>query len=193
MSTRHVVVPLAPGFEEIEAVTIADTLRRAGVEVTLAGLEPGPVTGSHGITVQPDATLDTVRAEELDMAVLPGGMPGAANLRDHRGVQELLRAMAAAGRWCAAICAGPIALGAAGVCAGRSVTSFPGFADQIPAGSYLEDRVVVDGPVITSRGPGTALEFALVLVEKLEGSQAAADLQQRMLVERSGSVREIPA
>ncbi|SFD31620.1 4-methyl-5(b-hydroxyethyl)-thiazole monophosphate biosynthesis [Thiohalospira halophila DSM 15071] len=175
-----VLVPLAEGFEELEAITIVDILRRGQVEVTTAGVEPGPVTASRGSIIIPDAELDEVLESTFDLIALPGGLPGADHLRDDDRVQRLLRDQAAAGRPVAAICAGPKALAAAGLLAGRRVTSFPGALDGVdqPGLEYVEYPVVADGPVtgvdgtgpvITSRGPGTAMDFALTLLELLEG------------------------
>ena len=175
-------VLLAPGFEEIEAVTIIDVLRRADIDTCIVGVEERSVQGSHGIRLQADATLDEVATEPWDLVVLPGGMPGASNLRDSASVQQLLRAQHASGRRLAAICAAPIALSAAGVLGGRRATSYPAFAEQIRCGEYREEAVVVDGPVITSRGPATALAFALRLVRELCGPEREAALGQALLV-----------
>lgn len=165
-----VLVPLAAGCEEIEAVTVIDLLRRAGIDVMTAGLVPGPVHASRGVVLVPDAWLDDVLDKPFDMVVLPGGMPGSAHLRDDARVMALLRSMATQGRWTAAICAAPMALLAAGVLEGKRVTSFPGVLDQLPGTHYYcTDPVVVDGRVVTSRGPGTAMDFALTLVELLAG------------------------
>lgn len=185
MSKKRVLVPLARDFEEIEAVTIVDVLRRAGVEVVTAGLEPGPARGAHGISLQTDAHLDDLAGAEFDMIALPGGMPGADHLKNDARIQELLRSMSTQERWTAAICAAPIAFGPAGIAKGRSVTCYPGFGDQVTGASCREERVVVDGKLITSRGPGTALEFALTLVERLLGPEPAAELEKAMLVRRS--------
>jgi 4-methyl-5(b-hydroxyethyl)-thiazole monophosphate biosynthesis len=175
------LVILAPGFEEIEAVTVIDVLRRAGVTMTVAGLEAaGSVKGSHDISVVAEHALDQIEIADHDALILPGGMPGAARLRDDARVKKLVRAFAQAGKLCAAICAGPIAFEAAGVLAGRHATSYPGF--ELPSADYLQERVVADGNIVTSRGPGTALEFALLLVERLATPDAAAELRQRMLV-----------
>ncbi|MCI0634823.1 MAG: DJ-1/PfpI family protein, partial [Actinobacteria bacterium] len=124
-NTGVVLVPLAEGFEEIEAVVIIDVLRRAGVEVCVAGLAPGPVTGAHGITLATDRALSDVDAAALAMIVLPGGMPGTTNLRKDARILDLVRALESSGRRVAAICAAPTVLAAAGVLAGRSATSHP--------------------------------------------------------------------
>ncbi|CAG1771166.1 protein deglycase [uncultured bacterium] len=165
-----VLVPLATGCEEIEAVTVVDLLRRAGIKVVTAGLTPGPVHASRGVVLVPDALLDDVLGQPFDMVVLPGGMPGSAHLRDDPRVMALLRSMSVDGRWMAAICAAPMALLAAGVLAGKRATSFPGVLDQLPGTHEVSaEPVVVDGRVVTSRGPGTAMDFALTLVELLAG------------------------
>jgi len=167
----RVLVPLAPGCEELEAVTIIDLLRRAGVEVVAAGLDPGPIKASRGVVLLPDTTLDEALRHDYDMIVLPGGGPGADRLDHDPRIESLLKNMAAAGKYTAAICAAPKVLGRIGLLAGRRATSYPGFVDkmQLPGVTYLSDAVVQDGKVITSRGPGTAMDFALHLVEVLAG------------------------
>lgn len=166
-----VLVPLAPGFEDLEATSIVDILRRADIEVITASLAPGLVQGARGMRVQPDAALDDVLAREFDMVALPGGMPGAEHLKNDARIQALLKRMAAAGRYTTAICAAPMALAQAGLLDNRRATSYPGFVDRLkpPGSTYLEEPVVVDGKVVTSRGPGTAMDFALTLVELLAG------------------------
>jgi protein deglycase len=165
-----VLVPLAPGCEELEAVTVVDILRRAGVEVITAGLLPGPVRASRGVVLVPDRPLDDVLDQEFDMIVLPGGMPGSAHLKNDDRILALLQRMAAADRYTAAICAAPMVLHAAGLLAGRRVTGFPGVLEELPGSHrYSDDAVVVDGRIVTSRGPGTAMDFALTLVELLAG------------------------
>lgn len=168
-----VLVPLAAGFEDLEATTIVDILRRAGIEVVTAGLEPGLVQGSRGMRVQPDATLDEVLEREFDMIALPGGMPGSEHLKNDARIQALLKRLSAAGGYTAAICAAPMALAAAGLLDGRRLTGYPGLVDKLepPGATYLADPVVVDGKLVTSRGPGTAMDFALSLVELLAGRQ----------------------
>lgn len=180
----RVCVLFADGFEEIEAVTIVDVLRRADIEVTTVAVTTGPVPGSHGMRIETDTALDGALDETWDMVILPGGMPGSSNLRDDPRVRELLRRQNEDGRQIAAICAAPIALGAAGLLRGRRATSYPAFADQLEGAEYVEDRVVRDGNIVTSRGPGTALEFALQLVHDLASPEAAARLREGMLVQR---------
>jgi 4-methyl-5(b-hydroxyethyl)-thiazole monophosphate biosynthesis len=167
----RVLVPLAEGCEELEAVTVIDLLRRAGIEVVTAGLQPGIVRASRGTQLVPDATLDAVLRDEFDMIVLPGGMPGAQHLRDDPRIIAMLRNMAQQGKYTAAICAAPMVLAEAGLLAGKRATSYPGFLDQmqVPGMAYLKDSVVADGKILTSRGPGTAMDFALALIEVLTG------------------------
>lgn len=164
-----VLVPLADGCEELEAVTIIDLLRRAGIAVTTAGLKPGIVKASRGVQLVPDVTLDVALQDRYDMVVLPGGMPGATHLKDDPRVIRLLQQMAADGRYTAAICAAPMVLAEAGVLAGKRATSYPGFLDGLPGVMVRAEAVVKDGTVVTSRGPGTAMDFALALIEALAG------------------------
>ena len=166
-----VLVPLADGCEEIEAVTIIDLLRRAGIEVVSAGLKPGIVKASRGVQLVPDVTLEVaLQDDDYDMVVLPGGMPGAAHLKEDARILELLKKMAADGKYIAAICAAPMVLAEAGVLDGKQATSYPGFLDARPGVSVSAAAVVEDGKVLTSRGPGTAMDFALALVERLAGA-----------------------
>jgi 4-methyl-5(b-hydroxyethyl)-thiazole monophosphate biosynthesis len=180
----RVLVLLAAGFEEIEAVTVVDLLRRAGIEVRTAALGPREVTGSHGITVTADLALDSVDPDDFEMIVLPGGLPGADHLKADARVIAMLRRFAAAGRYTAAICAAPGVLAHAGLLEGRAATSYPGFlrADSAPGLKLSQDPVVIDGHVVTSRGPGTAMEFGLALVGLLEGSQAARRVRDALLL-----------
>jgi 4-methyl-5(b-hydroxyethyl)-thiazole monophosphate biosynthesis len=182
MKDEAVLVPLMEGFEEIEAVTIIDVLRRANLEVIVAGKRRGPVQGSHGIEVMATHALGEVRSGNLVAVVLPGGMPGAKNLAADPATQALIKQVAADGKLVAAICAAPMALASAGVHTGHKVTSYPGFEKYLDGATYVQDRVVVDGMVVTSRGPGTALEFAIALAGLLSGKEIAEDLRRKMLV-----------
>ncbi|WP_394405131.1 DJ-1 family glyoxalase III [Streptococcus sp. 20-1249] len=170
-----VAVILAPGFEEIEALTPVDVLRRATIDCQMIGLVDRSVTGSHGITVEADKVF-TGDLSEYDMIVLPGGMPGSTNLRDHDVLISQLQAAVAAEKFVAAICAAPIVLDRAGLLENRSYTCFPGQEETIQSGKHQTDLVVVDGPIVTSRGAGTSLAFAYQLVDLLGGNgQEQAD------------------
>ena len=184
MSTpKRVLVPLAEGFEEIEAVTIIDVLRRAGVEVTVAGLRPGRVTGSHGIAVETDVALGDVDAAAFDLLALPGGMPGTTHLMEDERILAAVRELHGKGRPTAAVCAAPMVLARAGVVAGVAVTSHPSVRERLgDADVRAEPCVVRSGNVITSQGPGTSLEFALALVEELVGEEKARELGRAMVV-----------
>lgn len=166
-----VLVPLAQGCEELEAVTITDLLTRAGIKVITAGLDGNIVTASRGMKLVPDKQLDEVLEENFDMIVLPGGLPGADNLNNDPRIQVLVKKMAKDNKYVTAICAAPRVLATAGILDGKHATSFPGALDQFPANNmtYEEKAVVVDGKVVTSRGPGTAMDFALTLIELLLG------------------------
>ena len=168
-----VLVPLAQGCEELEAVTVIDLLRRAGITVDSAGLDGQPVRAARGTVLIPDITLDEALTRDYDMIVLPGGLPGADHLKDDARIIELVTRMASQNKYTAAICAAPRVLAQAGLLHGRRATSFPGALDvaAIPGIDYSDQPVVRDGTVITSRGPGTAMDFALELIEILAGRQ----------------------
>lgn len=178
----RVLVPLAPGFEELEAITVIDLLRRAGIEVVTAGLESGPVKASRSTVVVPDTSLDEALARDYDMVVLPGGEPGATNLASDARILELLRRCSAAGHYTAAICAAPKVLAAAGLLDGRRATCFPGVleAAKFPKVHLEEQAVVIDGRVVTSRGPGTAMDFALTLIELLAGRDKRDEVESKL-------------
>lgn len=178
-----VLVPLASGFEELEAVTIVDVLRRAGLEVVVAGLAPGPVTGSHGIVLVPDTHLGAVDLARMRMLVLPGGMPGTRHLMADERVVGLARRLHAEGRRVAAVCAAPLVLHAAGVTAGARITAYPSVRGEL-AGADLDPtaRVVTSGRVTTGVGAGAALEFALALVAETRGVAKADELARAMIV-----------
>lgn len=165
---KKALIILADGFEEIEAVTVIDILRRAGISVTVAGLSALKVKASRGVIIMAEKKLDEV-AEDFDALVLPGGSTGAANLAASKEVGSLIKSMHQDNKIVAAICAAPsVVLAPLGILKGRSVTGYPGMTENFGKDTkYKEDSVVVDGNIITSRGPATALLFALVIVERL--------------------------
>lgn len=168
----RVLVPLAQGCEELEAVTIIDVLRRAGIEVTSASLDGETITASRGVLLVADTTLDAVLDQPFDMVVLPGGGPGSDRLQADERIISLLQATYARGDFTAAICAAPKVLATAGLLSGRCATGYPGVLDAMALDdvTLVSETVVTDGRVITSQGPGTAMDFALDLVEKLVDS-----------------------
>ncbi len=179
--TKKVLVPLAPGFEEIETITVVDVLRRAGARVTLGGTEEGPIKGSRGVLVMPDAPLNMQSPNDFDMIVLPGGQPGTTNLTNNPALIHFLKTMDGEGKYIAAICAAPLVLQKAGLIIDKEITSHPSVEGQLEAKKYLNERVVVDGTFLTSRAPGTALEFALKLVEVLFDSEMVEKVNAGML------------
>jgi len=178
-----VLVPLASGFEEIEAVSIIDVLRRAEIEVLVASLDDSlHVKGANNITIEADLHVKDIIAEELDMIVLPGGWDGTYALAEDENVQNLLRKMDEKGKNIGAICAAPFALNAAGVLK-EKYTCYPSVEEQIKKEGYMGDSamVVEDANVMTSRGPGTALCFALAIVKKLKGEESYKALKEGLL------------
>ncbi|NIA13451.1 MAG: DJ-1 family protein [Nitrospiraceae bacterium] len=182
MTTRALVL-LAQGCEELEAVTIVDLLRRAKIDVVTAGLDGQPVTASRGVNLVPDCALDQALDASFDMLVLPGGLPGADNLADDPRVIRLLKDMAAAGKYTCAICAAPAVLAKAGLLAGKRATCYPGFLDKmdLPDTTVTKAAVECDGTVITSRGPGTAMDFALTLIKILAGDDVRQQVEQSLV------------
>lgn len=176
----RVLIPIAEGFEELEAVTIIDLLRRAGFEVVVASIHGrDAVTGSRQTRVLPDVTLDEVINDQFDLIVLPGGLPGADNLNQDPRVIQILQRMQAEDRYTAAICAAPKVLATAGLLEGKNATSFPGHLERLnlPNTKLSQQAVVIDGKVVTSRGPGTAMDFALKLIELLGGADLRAQVE----------------
>ena len=176
------LVPLADGCEEMEAVILIDVLRRAGWEVVAAGLASGPVTGSRGVRLVADADWAEVEPTAFDVLVLPGGGPGTERLRADRRVLDALRAHHAAGRIVAAICAAPLVLQAAGLLDGKEATCHPGVADALTRARHVDRPVVWTGHIATSQGPGTAFAFALALVERIDGPDAARRIAREMVL-----------
>ncbi|NUM56264.1 MAG: DJ-1/PfpI family protein [Candidatus Hydrogenedentes bacterium] len=180
---KKVLVPLAEGFEEIEAITIIDLLRRADLNVVTASLSDKNVKAAHGVTVQADKTLDEALRDDYDMVVLPGGMPGADHLDNDRRVHDVLHKMANSGKYAGAICAAPKVLANAGLLKGKKATSYPGFVDKMGLAdvTYTGAPVQCDGKIITGRGPGTAMDFALALVEALEGKDKRHSVEKALV------------
>ncbi len=188
--SKRVLVPIANGTEEIEAVTIIDGLRRANADVTVASVEDElQVTASRGVKLVADRLIVDCASEKdggaitYDLIALPGGMPGAEHLRDAEPLIALLKRQQREDRLYAAICAAPVVvLQYHGLLTGRRVTCHPAFAERLENDEFVEQRVVVDGQCVTSRGPGTALEFALKLVELLYDVHKAREIGEHMLV-----------
>jgi len=174
------LVLMAEGFEEIELTSIVDILRRGGVTVTIAGLKDGLITGSRGMTMQPDVTLDKIK-EMYDIIILPGGSPGYVNLGNDRRVIDLVKKYNSDGKIVAAICAAPSVLVKAGILAGKKVTIFKGMENELKNAVYVDEPVVEDGNILTSQGPGTAMEFALALLKRLMGEKKAIEVQEKLL------------
>ena len=174
-----VLVPLAQGCEELEAITVTDLLTRAGIHVVTAGLDEKVVIASRGMKLVPDKELNEVLSDDFDMIVLPGGLPGADHLNNDQRIQTIVKRLATNNKYTAAICAAPRVLATAGLLDGKQVTSFPGALDNFPVNNmtYEEKAVVVDGKVITSRGPGTAMDFSLTLIELLAGKEKRDEVE----------------
>ena len=183
----NVIVFSADGFEEVEALTVVDYLRRVK-QITVHMVAIGDsfqVSGSHHIEVKADKQIaDLSQLDAYEAVIIPGGMPGAANLRDDQRVVKIVREMNAAGKLVAAICAGPIVLEKAKIIDGKKVTSYPGFEKDLPNSIYQEDAVVRDGNIITSRGPGKAVDFALEIVKVLAGEKEAETLRKNILYDK---------
>jgi 4-methyl-5(b-hydroxyethyl)-thiazole monophosphate biosynthesis len=182
--SKRALITVADGVEDLEVVTLIDVLRRADIEVLVASIETRRmVSCAHGTRLTADAMLVDVLAQDFDLIVLPGGMPGAQNLADYQPLAERVREQAAAGKLFAAICAAPaLALQAYGVLKQRRMTCYPAFSEQLSGCTFVDQPVVVDGNCITSQGPGTALEFALTLVEQLLGKACRSAVAKGMLV-----------
>ena len=180
-----VCVMVADGSEELETVAVVDVLRRAGAEVFLAGLAGArPVKASRGVGLVPDGAWDAAAADGYDALVVPGGMGGVEALGADGGLLEVIRRFASAGKWVAAICAGPQVLDKAGVLEGKRYTCYPGVGlEKTGDGEWVDEPVDVDGKLVTSQGPGTAVAFALTLAEQLEGLDAAQRTAAGMLLE----------
>ena len=180
--SKRVSVFLADGFEEIEGLTVVDLLRRAGVEVTTVSItDKLTIHGAHKIDIQADKMFDEVDYEKEDMVVLPGGMPGTLNLGEHAGVKKVLEQFYEAKKYIGAICAAPSVLGKYGMLEGRKATSYPGFEAELKGAEYVTEPVAVSDFVITSRGLGTAIEFALSLIRVLVSEEKANEISHSII------------
>lgn len=175
-----ILVPLAEGFEEIEAVTVIDVLRRAGLPVKSAALASNPVKGAHGISVEADILLCNIDASQVKHIVIPGGMPGAENLRQDSRILDIAKAVAAKSGIAAAICAGPVVLAEAGLLENKKVTCYPGFEGRLKKAVCTGAAVQADGKIITGKGPGAAMEFALAVVKACEDESSSLRLAEEM-------------
>ncbi|MCG6917016.1 MAG: DJ-1/PfpI family protein [Deltaproteobacteria bacterium] len=180
---KKVLVPIADGTEEIEAVCVIDVLRRAGADVTVASVGELQITASRGVKLVADQLITACMDETYDLVVLPGGMPGAEHLRDSKELETILKDQRDQGRLYGAICAAPaVVLKHHGLLDQRQATCHPNFVSNLENIDLVQARVVVDGTCVTSRGPGTALEFALKLVELLYGADKAKEVAEPMVV-----------
>lgn len=175
-----IYVFLADGFEEMEAISPVDVLRRAGCAVQMVGISGKQVTGAHGISVSCDILPAEIKLAEMEMMVLPGGMPGADNLNASPDVQNALAFAAQNDRWIAAICAAPLIPGEKGLLAGREATCYPGFEDRLKDARLSNSPVCVDGRFITADGPGAALAFSLRLAALLKSEETANEIGAAM-------------
>lgn len=174
-----VLIPLAEGFEEIEAITVIDILRRAGIETVTAALTKNPVTGSHGISVIADKLLED--AGNFNAIVLPGGLPGSTNLKNDQRILSIIKKINGAGGLTAAICAAPIVLSEAGILKDKKFTCYPGHENTITEGIHINEKVVSDGSIITGIGAGAAPLFALKIVEFLKDKETAAEIKKKII------------
>ena len=178
---KRAILLLAEGFEEVEAVTPIDFLRRAGIEVTVAGVTGKRVTGGHGIEIGADRGMNELPSD-VDAVLIPGGMPGATNVAKSDAANELIHRLHDEGKLIAAICAAPaVVLYPLGILDGKRMTCYPGFEKELSKARFSEERVVQDGTIITSRGPGTAAEFAEAVISYLLDDSAAREIRSRTL------------
>jgi 4-methyl-5(b-hydroxyethyl)-thiazole monophosphate biosynthesis len=179
------LVFLATGFEEIETVTVVDVLRRANIEVTIAGLMSQPTEGAHGMKVVPDTKVENINVTDFDAVIVPGGNPGYKNLRKDQRVLNMVKEAFDSNKIVAAICAAPAVLSDVGILEGKTCTIYPGMDTELEKGGGKPsvDNVVVDGNLITSRGPATALPFALKLAEILVGKQTSETVAKKTMAD----------
>lgn len=181
---KTIYVFLADGFEEIEALTPIDVLRRAGLHVvTISVMNDQMVKGAHGVPVMADCMFEEIDNHAADMLLLPGGMPGAENLDTHEGLGKLIQEYADQGKWLAAICAAPLVYGKRGLLKDKKATCYPGFQDYLLGAEYTAGLVEKDGQFITAKGPGAAMDFAFAIVDLMCGPEMVSQLKQGMMIE----------
>ena len=181
---KTIFVFLADGFEEIEALTPVDILRRAGLSVkTVSVMDEQVVAGAHGVPVLADVMFDEINAEDAEMILLPGGLPGATNLDAHQGLSLMILDFAKEEKPLAAICAAPLVFGNRGLLEGKKATCYPGFETYLKGAQYTAALVEKDGNFITGKGPGAAMEFAFAIVEKYCGMDKVNELKQGMMIQ----------
>lgn len=180
---KKIFVFLAEGFEEIEAITTIDLLRRAGAEVTTVAVNASAtVKGAHGIPVVADKLIGDILATSADAYVLPGGLPGVTNLAADERIKTLLKSAYQEDKWLAAICAAPSILGGLGILSGKAATCYPSFEPTLEGANPLDEAVVVSGRVITGRSAGATIDFALAIIKELIGQEAADSVAQAIIV-----------
>jgi 4-methyl-5(b-hydroxyethyl)-thiazole monophosphate biosynthesis len=181
---KKVMIHLADGFEEIEAITPIDVLRRAGCEVvTVSVTGKNAVTSRRNVTIMADRLFSDSDYELADMIILPGGQPGANNLNSHEGLKKQIVTFNTKGKWVAAICAAPLVLGGLGILKGKNATCFPGTESKLTGANYTGNAVEIDHNIITGKGPGVALQFSLTLAEKLVGKEKAEEIRNAMIAD----------
>lgn len=171
----------AEGYEEVEALSVVDVLRRGGVEVIMVGVSEKQVIGAHQIKIEMDRLMDQVALDDIEMMILPGGGLGVENLKKNEALIEALKDFKAQGKWLAAICAGPSVLGQAGLLQGEEAICYPGFEAQLLGATISEARVAVSGKIVTAIGAGAALDFGFKLLEVLKGKETADKVRRAML------------
>ncbi len=181
---KKVFIFFAEGFEEIEAITPVDVLRRAGIEViTVSVTGKHVVTGSHNIKITTDTLIGIIKDEQADMLILPGGMPGALNLNSNETLKEMIRKHSDKGKQVGAICAAPLVLGEMGLLENKTATCYPGFEDRLKGAEVTTNPVETAGNIVTGKGVGAAMKFALEIVAQLKDEKTADELAARMVVE----------
>lgn len=181
---KKIVVFLAEGFEEIEAITVIDILRRAGLEVTTVSIEKNEhVKGAHGITIIADKVFNKKEITDIEMIILPGGMPGTNNLNHHQELKNIILEYYKNKKYIAAICAAPLILGQLGILNNKKAVCYPGYEKELKGAIYSNEKVVIDNNIITSKGVGAAIDFSLKIVETLINKETATKLRQALVVE----------